>query len=180
MKDHYLFHKILAAPILNIFLCSPKLISWRTFLLQKPAVLQPVKNSSLSLKHKIKYCGHKGLPLASIFIYLNPLRAHNLPHVFSDLAAPLLVARLSLWQHDFNPSSIYVWISGRNSSTGTKFSPSTEVFPCKYHKPMLHTYSCTCHRFYMCLAIASLVKEFILEWRDISFNIIRPPMHIYF
>jgi len=69
----------------------------------------------------------------------------------SDLAAPWLVAHLSLRQRDFNPRSIYVWISGRNSGTGTSLSPSIEVFPCKYHQPMLHTHSCTCHRCYMCL-----------------------------
>jgi len=82
-----------------------------------------------SLKHKIKYCGHKRSPLTSIFIHLNPLRARNLSHVCSDLAAPWLVACFSLRQHDCNPSSIYVCVSGRNSGTGTSFSPSTEVFP---------------------------------------------------
>lgn len=158
IKDHYRSHKTLAAPLLNNFLCPPNLISWRTVLLQKPTVVQPLKNSSSSLTHKIKYCGHVRSPLTSVFIYLNPLRAHNLPHVCSNLAEPRLVARLSLWQHSFNPSSIYVWISGRNSSTETRFSPSIEVFPCKYHQPMLHTHSCTCHRCYLCLAIASLIK----------------------
>jgi len=62
-----------------------------------------VKNSSPSLKNKIYYCGHKRSQLTSIFTYLNPLRAHNLPHVCSDLAAPWLVACLSVRQRDFNP-----------------------------------------------------------------------------
>ena len=155
MRDYYCCHKSSQHQYWIIW-CSPNLISWR-IVLQKPTVVQLVKNSS-SLEHKIKYCGHKRSPLTSIFIYLNPLCAHNLPHVCSDLAAPWLVACLSLRQHDFNHRSIYVWISGRKSGTGTSFSPSTEVFPCKYHQPMLHSHSRTCQRRCMCLAVASLVK----------------------
>jgi hypothetical protein len=143
-----------------IIWCSPNLISWRIVLLQKPTVVQLVTNSSPSLKPRIKYCGRKRSPLTSIFIYLNPLCAHNLPHIYSDLAPTWPVTCLSLRQHDFNPRSTNVWISGRNSGTGTSLSPSTEVFPCKCHQPMLHSHSHSCHRRYMCLAIANLVKYF--------------------